>query len=119
MPERSSTSRRGFLGWMGRVGVGVVGTVAGLAATQQPAAADGNCNRTPACCCLKRLNDCSGTGGNFICPDGWTKRSWTCCRSGALYGCGECQKGGTSCWNGTVYICSKYWIVANPAGCGG
>lgn len=117
----TSTSRRGFLGWAGRVGVTTIGAVAGLTVAQDAATADGYCNRTPACCCLKRRNDCPGSGSSFRCPEGWRKRSWTCCwfasgTRGARYGCGECQKGGTSCLNGDRYTCSKYWFI-NSSSC--
>lgn len=111
------SSRRGFLGWAGRVGVTTIGAVAGLTATQATATADGRCNRTPFCCCLKRTNDCAGTAAGFTCPSGWTKRTWNCCwfaspiSPGATYGCGECVKGGTNCFNATSFTCSKYWLV--------
>lgn len=37
-PSIPPSNRRGFLGWMGRVGVATVGAFAGLAATTQKAA---------------------------------------------------------------------------------
>lgn len=104
-------SRRGFFGWMGRLGVGTIAVVAGVTATQQPAAADGFCNCTPFCCCLKTCDSCSGSGPTFTCPSGWTKRMWFCCIGGnQFYGCGECQQGGTNCFNGTQYTCSEAWF---------
>jgi hypothetical protein len=109
-----STNRRGFMGWMGRVGLTAIGTVAGLSATQQPAAAHGNHH---ACCHLaKPAGGCIGSGSGFLCPAvGIYKKTWTCCHTnGSRYGCGECQSNGSGdCWNGDNYACSEYWRIGN------
>lgn len=112
--SESPQSRRWFLGWMSRLGVGAIAVVAGVTATQQPAAANGFCNCTPYCCCLKTCKSCSGSGHTFTCPSGWTKRVWYCCIAGNhMYGCGECLKGGSSCWDGDEYTCSETWYAGS------
>src|SRR5437764_8560492 len=66
------------------------------------------------CCNLYYPNTsqwCNTNGyGNFLCPSGWSKRSWYCCQGVDLVGCGECVQGGTTCDNATSYKCSYGWI---------
>ncbi|GGO72208.1 hypothetical protein [Nonomuraea cavernae] len=98
--------RRGLLGILSKGGIALVGGIATIVATSSQASADGY---HKACCHLARNNNCSrGCPSNcsFCCPSGWTKRSWGCIAGVRPITCGECQKGGTSCWNGTSYTCS-------------
>jgi hypothetical protein len=105
-PARA-TSRRGFLGFMGRLGVGVIGGMAGVATLEKPADAHGY---HYSCCHLARSpGGCPGSGSSFTCPTGYNKRVWYCCRGVYLTGCGECTKS-TSCWSGP-YACSEYWLT--------
>lgn len=73
-----------------------------------------------ACCDLAYPNSsqwCTSNGyGNWLCPTGFTKMSWYCCVGTTLYGCGECQYGGTTCFNGSAYACSYGWVAAS-GGC--
>jgi hypothetical protein len=107
MSEKPRSSRRGFLGWVGRAGLTTVGAVAGVTATQQPASAHGY---HYGCCHLALPHN----GGCLIkCIQGWQFRTWTCCSGSTRYECAECQQGGTSCWNGTSYRCSRYRVVGS------
>jgi hypothetical protein len=104
-------TRRGFLGWLGRLGIVVVGSAAGVTAIEESASADGRCVRFVACCCLKRLTTCSGcrspgSGSTIVCPGGSVKRIWYCCAGGRQYGCAECTRNGTTCQNTTNAACS-------------
>src|SRR5262245_30103772 len=120
LPEKD---RRGFLGWMGRVGFVSIGAIAGLTATQQAASANhGECH-TPAgtCCCLAFApGGCPGDGSSHTCPGGYVKRWWWCCYSHALtWACSECVPDlsgtGESCFNSGA-TCSEYWFVSS-SGC--
>lgn len=107
-----ATNRRGFFGWMGRIGLTTIGAVAGLSATQQPVLGAGQ--NAAACCNLaKPPGGCHGSGSGFLCPGvGLYKKTWTCCHSdGRFYGCGECQSNQDTCWNGDNYACSEYWLI--------
>ena len=115
-----TTGRRGLMGLLSRAGMVTVAAAAGLTATGQA----GFAHTGPGCCDLlytDAAHTCGGSGINWPCPSGYTKFSWTCCQAGALYGCGECIKGpASSCWNASSSntICSKRYLIANPAGCG-
>lgn len=93
-------SRRGFLGWMGRLGMTVVGGIAGVTALREPASAN------PGCCDLATSTRCSG-GAGFSCPSGYRKRVWYCASGSTTYGCGECTTG-SDCHSGD-YACSEVW----------
>jgi len=97
-------ARRGVLGMLSRGGLVMVAALAGVVATSGTAQAHG-C-RHVACCHLARCNNCARQGCDFSCPSGWTKRSWGCVAGARPILCGECQKGGTNCWNGSSYNCS-------------
>jgi hypothetical protein len=94
-------SRRGFLGWMGRLGMAVVGGIAGVTALREPALAN------PGCCDLATSTSCSGDGAGFSCPSGYNKRVWYCASGNTTYGCGECTTG-SDCHSGD-YACSEVW----------
>ncbi len=109
-PEGRSTpqvqlakGRRGFLSWMGRVGLAVVGSVSGVTALSEPAHAG------PGCCNLGSSTNCGGSGPGFRCPSGYRKRAWYCASGGRTYGCGECTTG-NSCRTGR-YACSEVWVA--------
>ncbi|MGH8910291.1 MAG: hypothetical protein ACRD0K_28305 [Egibacteraceae bacterium] len=100
-----TASRRGFLGWMGRLGIAVVGGVAGLTTLGRPAAAEVT---GPGCCNLAVSTKCENEGPNYKCPDGYQKQLWYCTSGGTTYGCGECTTG-PNCRSGD-YVCSVGWI---------
>jgi hypothetical protein len=109
-------SRRGFIGWMRRVGIGTVGAVAGLTLTEHPVAA-ASC----ACCALNYCpSNCPSTNGSYHCMDSDHQMLvWTCCAGSPPfqrnYACGECvTKDINTCFAGSQ--CSAYWVV-NPNGC--
>lgn len=104
------SSRRGFLKWMGRVGITVVGGIAGTAALADPAMA---CIQAGCCCLAKQPGGCPGSGPTFTCPQGYRKRVWYCCGGGRLQGCGECQTGTGDCFHGGTYKCSEHWTTQN------
>lgn len=68
---------------------------------------------SPYCCDLWFPNGpwCGGTqgSGNFSCPTGKVKRSWTCCAPAGLVSCWECATGPT-CYDGP-FSCSNYSIA--------
>lgn len=103
--QRPGTSRRGFLGWAGRMGMVAVGAIAGATVFQEAAQA-----YTFYCCGLaKPPGGCPGSGSSFTCPSPYRKRLWECCRSdGRVVFCGECTTGST-CHTGTFY-CSEGWV---------
>jgi hypothetical protein len=113
----NGTSRRGFLGWLGKIGMGTVGGAAGLLATTIPAAAC--CGYS--CCCLNYCppNCQTDSNGQAVCPSGYTVQVWTCCAGTPPFtrrvACAECVPNGTNtCYSWS--ICSGYWTV-NPRGC--
>jgi hypothetical protein len=64
------------------------------------------------CCSLARMDRwCQGGAGPwpFVCNYGGYKRAWFCCYMAQLYGCGECNDGGPTCWDGPFY-CSYGWL---------
>ncbi|MFJ2029145.1 hypothetical protein [Streptosporangium sp. NPDC087985] len=114
-PGYQRADRRRFLGWMGKVGVTTIGVVASLAATSKTAEA-----ANWACCSLALPNTFCKTNSSaqYICPTGYTMKTWTCCSGSApfqrRYACGECTKG-SNCSTGP-FICSAGWTV-NANGC--
>ncbi|MBO2459001.1 hypothetical protein [Actinomadura violacea] len=99
------SGRRGFLGWMGKIGVGAVGVAAGIGALQKPAAA-----ATWRCCNLAfgQPNCPINSSGSAYCRKG-SMKVWYCCTGSRKYACGECT-GGSSCGSGPFY-CSAGWTV--------
>jgi hypothetical protein len=106
----TNETRRGFVKWVGRIGIATVGAVAGVTAMQESARADGFCD-WKWCCCLKFphnsscINTCNQTSGYVL-------RSWTCCyfQFQHRYRCYECVKSTvSSCWdaNGSNTLCSQ------------
>jgi len=109
MGERADgTSRRGFLGIMGRVGITVVGAAAGVVELGRNAFATETANWR--CCNLYfGAPTCPISGGSYYCTRGQMK-SWCCCQGSRTYNCGECTSGG-DCHHGTFY-CSAGWTSA-------
>ncbi|MFI6323376.1 hypothetical protein ACIBG8_38005 [Nonomuraea sp. NPDC050556] len=107
------SNRRGFIGWMSKIGIGAVGTVAGMTATARAShAVEPNWN-----CCKLALPDLwcpKNASAQYYCPPGYTMKVWTCCSGTApwqrKYACGECTQGAT-CGDGPVY-CSAGWVVS-------
>lgn len=100
-------SRRGFLGWMGRIGATVVGGLAGVTALGEEALA------APNCCHLATSVNCDGSGPDYRCPAGYQKQVWYCTSGGRTLGCGECTTG-RNCRSGN-YACSESWVQSTSA----
>ncbi|WP_279579529.1 hypothetical protein [Fodinicola feengrottensis] len=84
----------------------LVGGLAGVLATAEPAAAD--CQGSP-CCHLARCNKCAGSCWNWGCPGGYTRQQyWGCVAGSRPIWCGECTTSTSTCWSGTFY-CSIWW----------
>lgn len=103
--EREDT-RRGFLGWMGKIGLGTVGGIAGLVALDSKAFA---CSWY---CC--DLNFCppncpTDSSGFAYCRQGYTMAVWHCCVGSVTYACGECVVSGTDCHQ--TSNCSTIWMT--------
>lgn len=112
-PLFGGSTRRGFLGLVGKAGLTAVGAGAALTGTAAPASA------APVCCDLLyppgNSRYCRGNGsGGFICPTGGHWEAWYCCSGGRTYACAECTTG-SSCYAGGIK-CSAYWTT-NPRGC--
>lgn len=117
--------RRGFLGFMGKVGVATIGAASGMIALAGKAAAAPPCTCTNpnfACCSLNLPNDCpiDQYGGRY-CPDNTIGFVWTCCFCGGsrTYTCMECMfstGNGTCCQDLSNTRCSAYW-TASPNSC--
>jgi hypothetical protein len=105
--QTSSISRRRFVGRF--VGLSVA-VFSGIAARDAAADTPEGGGASYACCSLYSKNSCPGTGSKYTCPSGYTKRTWTCCAGGRMYGCGECTKGPT-CRKGPWYPCSEGWYI--------
>lgn len=125
---RRRSSRRGFLGWMGRAGISTVGVLAGVSAAAPAAHASTRPNArltyTYGCCHLaKPAGGCPGSGCSFSCSSG-RKKTWGCCTAnGRVMVCGECIKGSpTSCYDGDGdndgqyddWVCSEYCVTSAP-----
>lgn len=111
---KGETSRRGFLGVAGKLGVGAIAGLAGVA-TSATAAWAGNA----ACCNLYfppgSSHYCRGDGsGSFLCPSPGNWQLWYCCTGSRTYACAECTTG-ADCEHGT-FLCSAYWTT-NTRGC--
>ncbi|GAA1660633.1 hypothetical protein GCM10009765_07650 [Fodinicola feengrottensis] len=90
---------------LGAGGMALVGGLAGVLATAEPAAAD--CQGSP-CCHLARCNKCAGSCWNWGCPGGYTRQYWGCVAGSRPIWCGECTTSTSTCWSGTFY-CSIWW----------
>ena len=123
-----SLSRRGFVNWMGRMGLAVVGGMASIVALQTPAeAACGKmqCGATSAnwrCCSLNLPNNfcpIDSSGNPASCDNGYLY-VWNCCCCGGsrTYACAECIKyqAGTCCVGWQDTICSGGWTTSTT-GC--
>lgn len=72
------------------------------------------------CCALAQgtVRWCSPGGSNpaepFWCDHGGFKRTWYCCSSGTIVGCGECQSKSGTCYAGPIYNCSFGWTPGGP-----
>lgn len=100
----SGPRRRGVLGLLGAGGMALVGGLAGVLATAEPAAAD--CLGSP-CCSLASCNRCAGSC-HFGCPGGYHRQMWFCAAGARPIGCGECTTSTSSCWRGS-FQCSVWW----------
>jgi hypothetical protein len=102
-------SRRGFVQRFGKLGAATFLGLFGAAVTSREAAA-----ADWLCCTLEFPNQsqwCPGSFNHWTCPSGYHATFWTCCYSGRVVGCGECQMGGGSnCFNGSHYACSRGWV---------
>jgi len=104
--------RRGFIGWMRRIGIGTVGAVAGFMTAEQPVLA------TSCACCSLAWCPPNCPGNNCL-DSNHHMMVWTCCAGTPpfqrLYACGECVDNGTNtCY--AVSQCSAYWTV-RPNSC--
>lgn len=112
--------RRGFLGFIGKVGFAAIGATAGLIALTDEAAAAPPCTCTApnfACCSLNMANNCpKDQNGQGICASPHWAFTWYCCFCGGsrTYACMECeyQDNGTCCVDVSKTVCSAYWTVA-------
>src|SRR5436190_23276890 len=88
LQQGTGVTRRGLF----RVSSAFIATLAALS-TPKEALANGYCNCTPHCCCLKYCNSCapnSGCGGGWHCPPGYQNSWWICQAGGWTCTCGEC-----------------------------
>ncbi|HEV2853722.1 MAG TPA: hypothetical protein VHC97_13040 [Thermoanaerobaculia bacterium] len=95
-------TRRGFLGTLTKVALGIVAGVAHLSGEPARAYED-------ACCYLAKPPSGGYCAYNCwkLASEGYHERTWTCSQAGVSYTCFECTKGAT-CWEGPWY-CSDYW----------
>jgi len=102
LQQTTEVSRRGLL----RVGSAFVATLAALS-TSKEALANGYCNCTPHCCCLKYCNTCSPIlCDGWSCPAGYQDSWWVCQSGGWTCTCGECTHPGNGCFTGPWGGCS-------------
>jgi len=123
--ERSLT-RRGFVRVMGKIGIGVVGGMAGVIGTVNPveaACGDMACGATSPnwrCCSLNKPNNfCPlDSGGHPAQCNGGYLYTWACCCCGVArtYTCAECMyvNAGTCCTTVSNTICSDV-LVRSPS----
>jgi hypothetical protein len=91
-----------------RLSVAAAALFAGIAARGSGTAEASNW----ACCQLARPDQwCGSTSGDppFWCNYGGFKRVWYCCSNAILWGCGECQSGTGTCFDGPTWYCSYGW----------
>jgi len=96
--------RRGVLGILATGGIGLIGGLASMVATADPAEAF--C-QPEACCNLASCRTCAGSC-HFTCPSGWHRQQWFCLAGTRIIGCGECTRSTTTCESGPWY-CSVMW----------
>ncbi|MDI6103370.1 hypothetical protein QLQ12_32650 [Actinoplanes sp. NEAU-A12] len=101
----ATAGRRGVLTFLSVGGMALVGGLAGVFQTAEPASA----GLASPCCSLASNTRCSGRCHNYTCPSGYYKRYWWCTAGVRPIGCGECQKGSGTCWEGTSFACSTWW----------
>jgi hypothetical protein len=95
-------SRRGFLGMLTKVALGVVAGAAALT-TGTAKAYD------VVCCHLAKAPSngyCAYNCWRYA-AQGYHERSWSCTYAGTVYTCFECTSG-ASCWN-PDWLCSDYF----------
>lgn len=109
--ESMTEGRRGFLKYFGRGGMAIIAGLSGVFAAAKPAAA----GLSSPCCSLASNTRCSGCDEDYTCSKG-VKRLWYCQAGMRIIGCGECQAGTGTCWEGSTYYCSIWWD--DGAGCG-
>jgi hypothetical protein len=122
-PWEKPVERRGFLGFMGKVGAASLVATSGVFAFAGKAAAAPPCNcNAPnfACCTLNHPNDCPLD--QFLhpyCPSPNYLYVWHCCTCGSsrTYACMECEyhANGTCCVDNSETYCSAYWTTAPNA----
>lgn len=106
-PALPPVPRRRMISWLSAGGLVLVGGLANLLGTAQPARAD--CQGSP-CCHLASCRVCSWSTSRcrYTCPGGYYKRYWYCAAGARFIGCGECTTSSSSCWSGSFY-CSIWW----------
>lgn len=107
VPHKVERGGRRFA--LGTLGMALVGSVADLYASAQPAAA----GVSSPCCGLYsntpcKMN-CAGCTrcSNFQCPSGTHLEAWYCTFGTHTVGCGECTSG-SDCYSQTIK-CSNWW----------
>ena len=70
---------------------------------------------SPGCCDLVRTDQwcsgCSTCDVPFWCDHGGFKRVWYCWdQYNYTWGCGECQSGTGTCFDGPTWYCSYAWV---------
>ena len=115
-------TRRGFLGFLGRAGIVLVGTSATWVEMQRSASADGCGGGNWRCCDLAHPTGPGQAGwcpvnssGNYYCPQG-SMTEWLCCCPGGsrTYACGECTNSGNCDYGPWYYSCG--WTTS-PNSC--
>ncbi|MGH3623079.1 MAG: hypothetical protein ACRDQ5_15005 [Sciscionella sp.] len=110
-------SRRGFLGWVGKTGMAVVGGLAAATATAKTAYAAVAPQANWECCDLAFGRP---TCPNNDCPSGTYAYAWTCCAGSPPFErtfiCGECTTNSHGNCDTGPFVCS-YGFTSNPNGC--
>lgn len=114
--------RRGFLGFMGKVGLAAIGATSGLIGFSRRADAAMPCTCDPpnfACCSLNyNPPNCPLDSGGFpYCPSGTIAYVWHCCfcNGSRTYACMECTYttgNGTCCQGLSNTRCSAAWTTS-------